>query len=100
MLPRQGGRPSWLKLAWDHLRTPRFNPLDLTTDNTSVLAFNLSYLLERTDVLAEAMAQLTDWVADGKLQAPPVTEHPFARVADAHRALESGTTVGKLVLTM
>ena len=41
---RQGGRPGWLKLAWDYLRTPRFNPLDLTTDNTSVLAFNLSWI--------------------------------------------------------
>lgn len=38
MLPRGGGRPNWLKLAYDYLRTPRFNPLDLTNDNRSVLA--------------------------------------------------------------
>ena len=98
MLPRQGGRPHWVKLAADFLRTPRFNPLDLTSDNVSVLAFNLSYLFDQHDVLAEAMGRLLAWVDEGRLVAPPVTRFPFDQVADAHRALESGTTVGKLVL--
>jgi NADPH:quinone reductase-like Zn-dependent oxidoreductase len=98
MLPRQGGRPNWLKLAWDWLRTPRYNPLTLTNDNTSVLAFNLSYLFEQHDILAEAMARMLAWVEEGKLVAPPVMRFPLDRVADAHRAIESGTTVGKLVL--
>jgi NADPH:quinone reductase-like Zn-dependent oxidoreductase len=98
MLPRQGGRPNWLKLAWDWLRTPRYNPLTLTNDNTSVLAFNLSYLFEQRGILAEAMARLMAWVEEGKLVAPPVTRFPLDQVAGAHRAIESGTTVGKLVL--
>ena len=34
MLPRQGGRPSYPKLAVDFLRMPRFNPLDLCNDNS------------------------------------------------------------------
>lgn len=98
MLPREGGRPNWLKLAVDFLRTPRFNPLDLTGDNASVLAFNLSYLFERRDVLEESMGRLLTWVDEGRLVAPPVTRFPLDQVAEAHRALESGTTVGKLVL--
>ncbi len=98
MMPRKGGRPNWLKLAWDWLRTPRYNPLTLTNDNTSVLAFNLSYLFEQREILAEAMTRLLVWVEEGKLVAPPVTRFPLDQVADAHRALESGTTVGKLVL--
>jgi synaptic vesicle membrane protein VAT-1 len=100
MLPREGGRPSWSRLAVDWLRTPRFNPLALTNDNASVLAFNLSYLFERRDVLAEGMARLLAWVEEGRLVAPPVTRYPLEQVADAHRALESGRTVGKLVLTL
>jgi NADPH:quinone reductase-like Zn-dependent oxidoreductase len=98
MMPRKGGRPNWLKLAWDWLRTPRYNPLTLTNDNTSVLAFNLSYLFEQREILAEAMTQLLAWVEEGKLVAPPVTRFPLDQVAEAHRAIESGTTVGKLVL--
>jgi len=98
MMPRQGGKPKWLKLAWDWLRTPRYNPLTLTNDNTSVLAFNLSYLFEQKEILAEAMSRLLTWVEEGKLVAPPVKQFPLDQVAEAHRAIESGTTVGKLVL--
>jgi synaptic vesicle membrane protein VAT-1 len=103
MLPRGGGRsgrgkPSWPKLAKDWLRTPRFDPLTLTNANKSVMAFNLSYLFERPDLLAEAMGALLSFVKDGSLPAPQVETYPFDRVADAHRALESGKTVGKLAL--
>jgi NADPH:quinone reductase-like Zn-dependent oxidoreductase len=98
MLPRQGGRPNWVKLAADFLRTPRFEPLAMTNENVSVLAFNLSYLFEKREVLEEAMGRLLAWVDEGRIVAPPVTRFPLDRVADAHRALESGSTVGKLVL--
>ena len=99
MMPKQGGRPNWIKLAADWLRTPRFNPLDLTNDNKSVLAFNLSYLFHRKDILSEAMERLTGWVEQGSFVAPPVKTFPVEDVAGAHRALEGAGTVGKLVLT-
>jgi NADPH:quinone reductase-like Zn-dependent oxidoreductase len=98
MLPRTGGKPHYAKLAWDWLRTPRFDPLTLTNDNTSVLAFNLSYLFEQRAILEESMARLLGWVEEGRVVAPKVTRFPLDSVAEAHKALESGTTVGKLVL--
>lgn len=100
MLPRQGGRPNYAKLAIDFLRTPRFNPLDLCNDNKSVLAFNLSYLFAKTEILSEGMSRLVGWVEEGRIQAPPVKAMPIEQVAEAHRAIESGNTVGKLVLTL
>jgi len=98
MLVTHAGRPGRLRLVMDWLRTPRFSPFDLTTRNRSVLGFNLSYLFERSDLLQAGMQQLLEWLAAGRLQAPSVTTFPFERVADAHRALESGQTTGKLVL--
>ena len=98
MMPKVGGRPNWLKLAADYLRTPRFNPLQLTTDNRSVLAFNLSFVSSRTDLLVPAMTQILQGFTEGRLRAPPVTRYPLADVARAHADLESGRTVGKLVL--
>jgi NADPH:quinone reductase-like Zn-dependent oxidoreductase len=100
MLPRTGGKPSWLRLAWDYVRTPRFDPLRLTGDNKSVMAFNLSYLFERRELLQGAMAELLAQVADGRLGPPEVRCYPLADVAAAHRDLESGRTTGKLVLTL
>ncbi len=98
MIPKQGGKPNWFKLASDYLRTPRFNPMDLTMQSKSVLAFNLSYLFDRTDILDAAMADLLRWLNDGSITAPPVTSYPLSDVARAHRDIESGQTVGKLVL--
>ncbi len=99
MFARGGsGRRNWLLLAWNWLRTPRFNPLALTTDNKSVLAFNLSFLFERTDVLAEALGYLLPLCAAGQLRPLPVTTFRLEEAARAHQALESGASVGKVVL--
>lgn len=99
MLRRGGnGRPDWLKLAWSWLKTPRFNPLELTTTNRSVLAFNLSFLFDRTDVLAKALAELGPLLQDGRILPLRVSSFALAEAAKAHAALESGRTTGKLVL--
>jgi NADPH:quinone reductase-like Zn-dependent oxidoreductase len=98
MLPR-GGRPiRWTTLAWQWLRTPRFDPLRLTYDNKSVMGFNLSLLFDRHRLLARALEVIAGWADEGRLPPPPCTTYPLARAADAHRDLESGRTVGKLVL--
>lgn len=100
MLPKRRGRPQLWRLIAGWLRTPRFNPLDMTTANKSVMAFNLSTLFEERALLNEAMGDLLGAVEEGELEAPPVQRFPFESVADAHRALESGQTVGKLVLEL
>lgn len=98
MLSPGRGRPSWLKLAWNFLRLPRYSPLALTNDNRSVLAFNLSYLFDRREEIQEGVGQILDWVRQGKLRVPHVTEYRFEDVARAHADLQSGKTRGKLVL--
>ena len=100
MLPRGGGRgrPNWLALGWNFLRMPRFNPLFMTNDNKSVMAFNLSYLFDQAEVLERAMAELLDAVGRGEITPPEFKRYPLDRVADAHRDLESGSTTGKLAL--
>ena len=98
MLAKGRGRPRWSKLARDWLRTPRFNPMRLTADNRGILGFNLSYMFQQQTLLAEGMAELLTARDAGALRPLPCTPYAFDRVADAHRALESGSTVGKLVL--
>ena len=98
MMSKTRGRPNYAKLAVDWVRTPRFDPLTLTNDNKSVMAFNLSYLFDEKSVLEEGMARLLELVSRHKITPPRVKTFPFDRVADAHRALESAQTTGKLVL--
>ena len=98
MLSKRGVFPNYIKLAYEYFRIPRWSPLNMTNENKSLIAFNLSYLFDRMDLLKASMQDLMDWVAEGKIQAPVRRTYPFDRVADAHRALESGNTVGKLIL--
>ena len=98
MMPRRGGRPNYLKLAWDAVRTPWFGAMDLVNRNRSVLGFNLSYMFHRADLLAEAMTRVVDGFTRGALRMPAVTTYPMGQVARAHADLESGQTIGKLVL--
>lgn len=102
MMPRGGksGRPNWPKLAVDFVKTPRFDPLTMTNENKSVMAFNLSYLFDKPELLDEGMKAIFGWMASGELEAPKVTTFPFEKVADAQRAIESGETTGKLVLVV
>jgi NADPH:quinone reductase-like Zn-dependent oxidoreductase len=97
MLPKDGRR-NWLKLAWHWWRTPRFNPLNMTRDNRSVLAANLSFLQSHAPTLREGMLWLLDHFETGRLQPLPVTRFALADAAKAQQAIESGQTLGKLIL--
>lgn len=98
MFPKKGGKVNWPKLIWDYLKTPRFNPLSMTSENKSLITFNLSFLFGRKDLFAEGMNQLLCWHSEGKLKVPHVTAYPMDQVGQAHKDLESGNTIGKLVL--
>lgn len=97
MLPHDG-KLNWLKMAWDWLRTPRFNPLDMTQSNKSVLAANLSFLSAHAGLLRSGMQELLTLFAEEKLTPPAITEFALADAAKAQADIESGKTVGKLVL--
>jgi len=98
MLPKSGGIPNWFKLVWDWLWTPRFNPLNMTSQNRSVLAFNLSFMFHKTEIMTELADQLVHWIEEGKIGIPKVTSYTLENVVQAHKDIESGKTMGKLVL--
>ena len=99
MLPRGKDRPNWLGLAFRYARVPKFNPFELTGLNRAVSGFNVVYLFNKPDLAAQAMGELLALVKTGKVRPPSTTAFPVDKVAEAHKALESGTTTGKLVLT-
>ena len=98
MFPKKGGKVNWPKLVVNFLKSPRFNPLNMTSENKSLITFNLSFLFERRDLLDEAMLDLIMWYNEGKIKAPIIKSYPLEKVGEAHMELESGKTIGKLVL--
>lgn len=99
IMPRGKSKPNILQLAWNYLRVPKFSPLDMTTTNRAVMGFNVVFLYHKFELATEGMNRMLKWIEDGRIRKVPVTSFPLEKVADAHKAIESGTTVGKLVLT-
>lgn len=98
LFPKSGGKVNYVKLIRDYLRSPRFNPLEMTSENKSLITFNLSFLFGRRDLFTEGMQEILKWLAEERLKPPKVTTYSLEKVADAHRDLESGKTIGKLIL--
>jgi NADPH:quinone reductase-like Zn-dependent oxidoreductase len=94
------GRKNTLKLLWYYLKTPRFNPFDLTGANKTISGFNLIYLFDKVDLFRNIMETLLSWDTEGPLPLAPITTFPFEDVVSAHKAIESGRSVGKLVLVV
>jgi synaptic vesicle membrane protein VAT-1 len=91
----QSSRPNYVSLAWRYLRRPRLDPLAMITANRGLLAFNLIWLWEHADRLPAAYRELE--------QLQPRPPHvgavlPFERAPEALRLLQSGRTIGKVVL--
>jgi len=103
MLPKTGGYLSfwhWPRLVWDWFWTPSFSPFLMTNQNRSVLCFNLSYMFDQIQYFLQVVDELLDLLESGKIVSPKVTTYPFEQVVQAHKDLESGMTVGKLVLVV
>ncbi|MGE0434589.1 MAG: zinc-binding dehydrogenase [Planctomycetota bacterium] len=101
MLPKRGGRITllgMLRLIRLYLRTPRFNPFKMSNSSKCVMCFNLSYMFEEQGLLEDGMTRLAGWLESGQLKPLPVQTYPLEQVGEAHRAIESGQTTGKLVL--
>ncbi|MBI4377179.1 MAG: zinc-binding dehydrogenase [Elusimicrobia bacterium] len=100
LLSKGSGGASWLKLGWRALRVPRFSPLEMTASNRAVMGFNVVFLFHRKELIKSAMERLLGWIGEGKVSKVPVTSFPLEQAGRAHQALESGQTMGKLVLTL
>ena len=104
-LPKEGGRLTpcqWVSMAYDYyFKQMMFDPMRMVPENRSVLGFNLSFLFKRTELYNDIMKKVLHFVENGeiKIDVDNVTLYQLGDVAQAHKAIESGLTTGKLVLS-
>lgn len=93
MPPR--ARPDYLRLAFRYLRRPRLDPLRMMAENKSVMAFNLIWLWDQAERLARMYERMTH-----PAPRPPIVgrRFGFAEAPAALRYLQSGKSLGKVVL--
>ncbi len=99
MLSKNRGHQSFVSLASSYIQTPRLDLFDMVKTNRSVIAFNISYLYGRADIMAEAFDYIAAGFDSEALKVLPTATYDFHDVATAHKNIESGKTTGKLVLT-
>ena len=90
-----GVRRNWWHLAWAYLRRPRVDPLQMISDNRSVMGFNLIWLWNKANDLGAYFVAI-----DRVLTAPPLASRRFAfgDMPAAMRHLQGGQSVGKVVV--
>jgi alcohol dehydrogenase len=90
-----GASTNWLTLATRYLMRPRIDPINMVSANRSVMGFNLIWLWDEVDRLPEAYRALAPYLA----RPPHIGRRfPFAEAPAAMRHLQSGASVGKVVL--
>jgi len=82
-----------------YLSLPRFNPLQLTAENKSIMGFNLSYLFDENALLHDYMTTILQLLEGGQIVLPRISQYPLDEVQVVHHQLQSGTSIGKFVLT-
>jgi NADPH:quinone reductase-like Zn-dependent oxidoreductase len=88
----------WLGMAKKVVNMPKFDAMDLTVSNKAVLGFNLSFFANEREVLSDMFDQVLEWIEDGKLKCPRVVEMAMQNVADAHTLIQSGKSIGKIII--
>ena len=92
------GLRKWLTLLPGYLSRPWVDPGQLTPTNRGVFGFNMIWLTDRVDLLTAELDEMLD--GGGLLARPPAVGavFPFAQLPDALELLNSGVTVGKVVV--
>ena len=90
----------WLKMAAKMQRMPKFDPMEMGQSNKALLGFNLSFFASEREMLSGLFDSILQWLDEGKIHCPRVVAMNMDETADAHDLIQSGTTVGKLVLNM
>lgn len=95
-----GPGKSWLQALRAWWATPRFSPLEMTTDNTAVWGFHLAHLQGKEHRVQEAMQGVLERVAAGTVR--PVIDSRFPLTAEgvcrAHHHMHERANIGKILL--
>jgi NADPH2:quinone reductase len=76
----------------------QFSGIQLMYKNQAIIGYWLASQLRRPDRIAQAVMELMQYVANGKLEIVVGQTFPLAEAAEAHQAIAERKTKGKVVL--
>jgi NADPH2:quinone reductase len=75
-------------------------PVTLMSANKAIFGFNLGTLKGKELYFEEAIAEMLDLYVQGILKPHIGRAFPFSEIVEAHRALQTRQTVGKVVVVI
>lgn len=87
------------RIAGQLVQLPMYTPAGLMNDNKGVAGVNMGHLWSELDLLHREMSALVKLYTAGKIKPHIDKAFSFEDAAEAHRYLEQGKNVGKVVLT-
>lgn len=88
----------WMRMIYRVLAMPKFDPMSLVLDSKAVLGFNLSFFADEHELVRKYFEQIYLWVEEGKITVPACTVCDMKDVGRAHEMIQTGSTVGKIVM--
>ena len=72
--------------------------MDFVSSNRSLLGFNLSFFVGEIELMSMFYDQISEWLSQGSLKVPTVVEMDMQDIGMAHDLIQSGKSVGKIVI--
>lgn len=92
-----GDKPNYLKLFWKYIRRPRLDVQNMIGENKSVMAFNLIYLFDHSELMHSILGDIEKM----QLGRPIIGQaFPFEDLQAAIKKFQQGNTTGKLVISV
>jgi synaptic vesicle membrane protein VAT-1 len=94
----QGAKRNLLKVAAELVKQPIFSAASMMSDNRGVAGVNMGHLWHESERIREEAMALFALFEQGKIAPHVDSVYPFSEAAAAHTRLESGKSVGKVLL--
>jgi NADPH:quinone reductase-like Zn-dependent oxidoreductase len=94
------GKKSLLRGATALAQTPRFNPLKLMRDNTSIIGVGLGKMQTRPAVLRAEVDEIFKLYTAGKIKPVIGKTFPLGDAASAHKYIHARKNIGKVILNV
>jgi len=94
-LMTQGIKPNYLQVVYRYLKRYRPDPLEMISDNKSIMGFNLIWLWDRIE---ELQGEFLDMMGDFQRRPHIDRVFSFAEMKEAIQHLQTGKTKGKVVV--
>lgn len=94
-----GDKRNYFRVANQLLSVPLWSPLGLMDGNRTVAGVNIGHLWDEMHILAEELGAILELYEQGKIAPRIDGVYSFANASEAHRRIQDGKNVGKIVLT-